>query len=109
MFLDVRKFRIETVQAPMTVWMNAKFDFQNELAGGALLYSCNQLNLHCWVQPVGPPPILTINVKAGEEHISVSCTMMSGKSVVDCEYPKTAIPTFAAIKKRRHRSCFKKM
>ena len=100
LYLDVSKFRDDTVQAPFLSWVNAKFDFQNELAGEALLYSCNQLNLHCRVQKIGQPPVLTINVKASEEHIAVAVTMMSGKNVVDCEYPKTSIPTYAAIRNK---------
>lgn len=62
-------------------------------------YFCFNMNLHCEIREVAPPPVLTVNVKAGEEHISVEVTMTSGKTVFDCEYPKTGVPTYAALKK----------
>ena len=99
-FLDVRKFRNETVEASLTVWMNAKFVFQNELADDALLYSCNQLNLHCKVQIIAPPPILTVRTHVEVNVVAVECAMMSGNVIFQQEFEKTHIPTYAFIKNK---------
>ena len=58
------------------------------------------MNANMEIREVGPPPILTVWVKAEVNVVSVEVCQMSGNVVFQQEFEKTQIPTYSSLKKQ---------